>query len=224
MRFTSFAVLAVLSSTNAFAPPSRNLAFSTSNTLYAVSDLEAKLLSEPEPKKTKSKAARKAKEPAPEPIKKSEPIKNGSYDFGGYDFDDKKKKKTRSSPPPKVDPTPAPVAAERKKAAPKERAPKKSKPVVVTPPPRPAPVVKTTVSDPNAGPVGVALGAAPLLLAPLGALVATRDILSKTAARRAVIEEEIAAAEAAKEKKLVNADVDAGGLATAAVSIHFDIS
>merc|ERR1711966_410799 len=69
-------------------------------------------------------------------------------------------------------------------------------------------------SDPNAGPVGVALGAAPLLFAPVAALAAARGALSKTVERREQIQ--AVAAEAAAKKKLEpNPEIDSGGAATA---------
>jgi hypothetical protein len=82
------------------------------------------------------------------------------------------------------------------------------------PPPKPkAPVVV----EPNALRNGVALGAAPLLLAPLVALSAGRSVLAGTKARRERIEKDIAAAEAAKLKKIKESAVDSGGLVGALV-------
>ena len=82
-----------------------------------------------------------------------------------------------------------------------------------------APPKKPVESDPNAGLVGVALGSAPLVLLPLVALSAGREVLSRTAARRAEIEAEIAAQAAAKAKKARDAAVDSAGVAKATVSI-----
>lgn len=65
--------------------------------------------------------------------------------------------------------------------------------------------------------LGVLVGGAPLILAPLAALVAGRDVLTKTAARREVIQKEIAAFEAAQAKKKFQTNVDGGGIAKAAV-------
>ena len=76
------------------------------------------------------------------------------------------------------------------------------------------------VKDPNAGPVGVALGAAPLLVAPLVALSAARGALGKTAARREQIQNDIAEKEAAaKARAAADVSVDAGGVAGALVSL-----
>ena len=75
------------------------------------------------------------------------------------------------------------------------------------------------VKDPNAGPLGVALGAAPLLIAPLIALSAARGALGSTAARREKIQEAIAAKErAAKAKAAASVSVDAGGVIGSLVS------
>ena len=115
-------------------------------------------------------------------------------------------------------------SGEKKKEPIKPRAAARITPVVEKPKPPPkaksvvAPPKKPTESDPNAGLVGVALGAAPLVLVPFVALSAGRDFLTKTAARRAEIEAEIAAAEAAKAKKARDAQVDSAGLAKAGVS------
>ena len=66
--------------------------------------------------------------------------------------------------------------------------------------------------------LGVLVGGAPLILAPLAALVAGRDLLTKTAARREVIQKEIAAFEAAQAKKKFQTSVDGSGITKAAVS------
>lgn len=78
------------------------------------------------------------------------------------------------------------------------------------------------IPEDNAG-LGVLVGGAPLVLAPLAALVAGRDLLTKTAARRAEIQNEIAEFEAAQAKKKRDAEADAGGIVKAAVSSHTKI-
>lgn len=113
-------------------------------------------------------------------------------------------KSTPAKAAPKAVSAPAPVAA---KSAPA--------PVVA----KPAPVVQaTTAADASVIPTGVALGAVPLVLAPLVLLSAGRDTLTKTKARRDELYEQIEkfekAQEAAKNRK-VNAQVDAGGLVQA---------
>jgi hypothetical protein len=70
--------------------------------------------------------------------------------------------------------------------------------------------------DPNAA-AGIALGGAPLVLAPLAALAAGRSVLTGTAARRAKIQKEIEEFEKAKAKKAIQADVDGDALFGAAV-------
>jgi hypothetical protein len=92
------------------------------------------------------------------------------------------------------------------------------------PPPKPKAAPKPVESDANAGLVGIALGGAPLLVAPLVALTAGRSLLSKTVARREQIQKEIAEAAAAKEKKRLQSQVDPGALVKATVrgrKIHF---
>jgi hypothetical protein len=250
MRFSTFAVLSVVATASAFVP-STNKAFTRQQPLFALADLEAKLLAPPEaaPKKAakveKPRPAPKAKvekpKPAPKPSpkaraapvpaptpkvelpparvpsvsssKKSTISKSSStkYDLGGVPEKAKKQMKiqatARTTPKvekPKADfklPSPPKFMAPKAGAAKKVAAPK-------------APVD----SDPSAIPLGVVLGGAPLVLAPLVALAAGREFLSKTAARRSQIEEDIAAREAAKNKPVIGADVDGAGLASAVVS------
>lgn len=102
--------------------------------------------------------------------------------------------------------------------APSIKAPSVNFPKRPKPGPKPKAVAKPSgPADPNAGPVGVALGAAPLVAVPILGLAAARGALSKTAARRAVIQKEMAAAEEARKKKAIQVDVDAGALAKATV-------
>jgi uncharacterized protein HemX len=85
-------------------------------------------------------------------------------------------------------------------------------------PPKPPPKPKApVVVEPNALRNGVALGAAPLLLAPLVALSAGRSVLAGTKARRERIEKDIAAREAARLKKKKESEVDSSGLVIAVV-------
>lgn len=161
----------------------------------------------PEPKKPKAKKEElsllKMKEepaPAPKPVPApAKPTKVSKYDLGGVEGPPKPKKEKPAPAPKPEKKAPAP-RVKKEKPAPKAVAPK-------------APAVK----DPNAVPAGVALGAAPLLLAPIALLGAGRGVLSGTKARREKIQAEIAAAEAAKKKKAVQAEVDGGGVVTALV-------
>jgi len=99
------------------------------------------------------------------------------------------------------------------------KAPSIGIPKLPKPAPKPKAVAKPSApADSNAGPLGIALGAAPLVAVPLVGLAAARGALSKTAARRAQIQKEMAAAEEARKKKSIQADVDAGSLAKATVS------
>lgn len=116
----------------------------------------------------------------------------------------------------------AEAAAKKKSKAkkPKAEKPKAEKPkpkprVPSLPAKRPAPSKAPVEADANAGPIGVALGAAPLVAAPFVALAATRGTLQRTQARRAKIQEEIYAFEVAKAKKQVQADVDGATLGKA---------
>lgn len=209
---------------------------STTTTRMALDDLEAKLLSDKDksaPKRSKPAREKKEKkvkkaapaptpEPTPEPVAETKPAKKGrkskrakksEYDLSGVD---------EVAPP-----RPAPV----KRAArisPRPAPVKKERPVRANPFARKAKAVaapkKDTVKDPNAGTVGVALGAAPLLLAPVVALSAARSALGKTAARRQAIQDGIAAKEAAaKAKADISADVDGGGVFAALVSNSYKI-
>lgn len=200
----------VAGSATGFAPPQRRVAFPQQSALQVSYDLD--LGDEYKPKKGKNAAPAPAPEPEPAP----EPVKAKRTP---------KKQEAAPVPPP---PAPEPVKAKRS-------APKKEP--VAPPAPAPAPVVKAknvkalpkiavpkppskptvvTTKDPNAA-AGVALGGAPLLLAPIAALAAGRSVLSGTAARRAKIQAEIDEFERAKAKKAIQADVDGGALASAVV-------
>jgi hypothetical protein len=166
----------------------------------------------PEPEK-KAKKSKKEPEPEPAPKPAPEPKAAKLTGSGKYDFAEEKSAKTK-----KEKAAPAPKEA-KVKAPPAPKAPKAPKAAVskvVKAPAAPKPVV---VSDPLAKPAGIALGAAPLLLAPIAILGAARGALTGTVARREKIQAEIAAAEIAKKKKQRDAQVDGGGIATAAVSI-----
>jgi hypothetical protein len=180
----------------------------------SLDDLESKLFSEPAPKAArkpapvkKEKAAPKKKEEAPVAVPPPAPAPT---------------KKERASKTKYVELPPAPAPVKAPKAAPvkAERKPREEKP-------RPAPVAKTAVAaaekDPNASTLGVALGAAPLLVAPLVALAGARGALSKTQARRAQIQKEIEekAKEAARKRVERSADADGGGSASAFGSLVF---
>ena len=252
MRFSTIAVLSVLASASAFVP-SANRAFTRSQPLFALEDLEAKLLAPPPPKaakveqKPKPAPREKVEKPKPEPkvkVEKPKPVPRGKA---------QKPKVEAPAPAPAPVPAPAPApvpAAKSTKSTKKlkkgdydfsEIAEKKKAPVKLQAVARTTPKVVTAgkglsfpalptmgknvaapktpvVSDPNAGLVGVALGAAPLLLAPVVALSVGRDFLTKTSARRAEIEKDIAARAAEKARKDKDAEVDAGGLVKAAVS------
>jgi len=247
MKFSA-SIVAVIAATSAVSDVSafgiNNLAvrrstFTSTARTMALDDLESKLLSDPAPTKTKKERAPKKQkkvkapepEPEPEPVveatkskyapkKKEKRVKKANpnaYDLSGVDEVAKPKvtqtKKAPPAPKPKKE-KPAPVKKE--KPAPK---PKKVKPAPVvkaSPPPK---ATSVATKDPNAG-LGVVVGGAPLLLAPLVALSATRGALSKTAARREAIQEAAAEKERqAKAKAAVDTDVDSGGVVGALVSL-----
>lgn len=232
MKFSSFAVLAVVAPLAAgFAPTANQRQFAARSNVAStaprstargamsmeLSDLEKKLLdptpSGPPARASKPKPQPKAKqtkkvEPAPAPTPAPEPVKaKGKKSKGGYDLSGVETSK------PKPAPKPTPVKVEKPKVEkPKKVAPPPKKAAPAAPKPS-APVVK----DDNAVPTGVALGAAPLVLAPLALLGAGRGILSGTKERREKIQKEIADFEAAKQKKAIDSEVDGAGLATALV-------
>ena len=188
---------------------------------------------EPEPEPEPVVEAPKSKY-APKPkVKRVKKVDPNAYDLSGVDEVAKAPepvKKEKPAPKPKKE-KPAPVKKEKPAPVKKEKpAPvKKEKPAPKPKKVKPAPVVKapsppsksTSVAtkDPNAG-LGVVVGGAPLLLAPLVALSATRGALSKTAARREAIQEAAAEKERqAKAKAAIDTDVDSGGIVGALVSL-----
>ena len=201
---------------------------SSSSLHMSLDDLQSKLLTDkPAPVAAAKKSrGRKSKqpEPAPAPTPEPEPVvvaptKKGRKKVEKYvDLGDVEKPKAKAAPAAKPAPKPKIVKAVAPKA-PKAERPLRNK---VAAPPRPvrAVVAKSeAVKDPNAGLVGVALGAAPLLLAPVVALAAAKGALSKTAARREAIQEQIAEKAAAAAKKAEpNPSADAGGIVGAVVS------
>ncbi|KAL3910315.1 MAG: hypothetical protein SGARI_002185 [Bacillariaceae sp.] len=211
MKFSSVAVLAlVANSATGFAPVQRHLTVPRS-ALSVSYDLD--LGDDYAPKKGKKAAPAPAPVPAPVPVPAPAPVKA------------KRTPKAKAPAPAPPAPTPAPEPKAKKvskKKAPEPVAPpapapvvkakkvKAPKPVVVPTPPPKKPVAVTT-KDPNAA-AGVALGGAPLLLAPLAALAAGRSVLSGTSARRQKIQEEMAEFERAKAKKAIQADVDGDAL------------
>lgn len=216
MKFSTVSVLAAIAASSvnnvsAFGVHSklatiyRSTSFPTGLRM-SLDDLEAKLLTPPEPPKANaSKPAKKQapvketkkvveEKPAPAPAKKEKPSKVKYVDVP-------------TPPPAPKDPAPK---VERARPVPKPKA-EQPKPKAVAAVP--------SEKDPNAGTLGVALGAAPLLVAPVVALAAARGALGKTQARRAQIQKEIEEKEAARRAKLVaNPDVDSGGVASAVVS------
>jgi len=82
-----------------------------------------------------------------------------------------------------------------------------------------------TTEAANKLPAGIALGAIPLVVAPLVLLSAGRESLTKTKARRDELYEQIEKFEKAQKEaknRKVNTSVDFGGLFQAAVRIDFD--
>ncbi len=231
MKFAAISVCAALaaSSAGAFVVPStrQNIAFTTALNEVKYDSLEAKLFT-PEPE---SKKAPKKEKPVKE--KKEKPVK------------EKKVKAQKVEPVP--EPTPAPIVEEPKKKGSKKKSSAKYEAIpetpkkVVAPPPKkesakfeapkislpslpkpslPKPSVSSGDKDPNAVPLGIAAGAAPLVLAPFVALGAARSTLSATKARRDAIQKEIEEFEAAEAKRKAKAIASTDGetLAKAVVS------
>jgi outer membrane biosynthesis protein TonB len=198
MRFSSIAVLALVAPVaNAFAPIQRQ--YSAPRTVLKANveyDLDLGIEEVPKPKKGGKKTA-----PAPEPEPKPEPVAAP-------------KSKKRSAAKKVVEPPPAPAPVEKKRKG------KKGKTTPVPPPPPPSSVKKVkTVSSASTSTKasGVALGAAPLVLAPVVLLGAGRSLLQGTKARREKIQKEIDDFEKSKKKNVLEADVDGGDLAKAVV-------
>ena len=194
MRFSSIAVLALVAPVaTAFAPIQRQ--YSAPRTILKANveyDLDLGIEEAPKPKKEAKKKA-----PAPE----SEPVAAP-----------KSKKRSAAKKVVEAPPAPAPVEKKRKE--------KKVKKTPAPPPPPPSPVKKVkTVSSAStstkAG--GIALGAAPLVLAPVVLLGAGRSFLQGTKSRREKIQKEIDEVEKNKKKSILEADVDGGDLAKAVV-------
>ena len=217
MRFPAVAVVATVAASQAgsvaaFVPTSSvgtRQTFSVAQPIMAkksdydlgdLGDLKAYVPPpEPEPKKKEAKKEKAPKAEKPAKVEKPKP---------------KSKKELRME-------AEAAAAAEAKAKAEAEAAEaakkaKKVKAPKAAPKPKAAPVEKAPAdSDPNAGPIGVAVGAAPLVAAPFIALTAARGTLQRTKARRDKIQEEIDAFEAAQAKKKVQADVDGATLTKA---------
>jgi hypothetical protein len=218
MKFSSIAVIAAMAPVaSGFAPFQRQ--FSSPQTSLRAVEYDLDLGFDEPPKKAAKKVA---PPPAPEPVPAPEPAPKA------------KKGKAKKEVAPTPAPAPAPEApkakakkvVEQKPAptpapAPKAKAKKVKPEPKLPPPPPPPPVKKAPVQSASASTKvgGVALGAAPLLAVPALALVAGRSVLTGTVARREKIQKEIDEFEQAKKKKELQADVDVGGLATAAVRI-----
>jgi outer membrane biosynthesis protein TonB len=196
MRFSSIAVLALVAPVaNAFAPIQRQ--YSVPRTVLKANveyDLDLGIEEVPKPKKG-------GKKTAPAPVPEPEPVAAP-----------KSKKRSAAKKVVEAPPAPAPVEKKRKE--------KKVKTAPVPPPPPPSSVKKVkTVSSASTSTKasGVALGAAPLVLAPVVLLGAGRSLLEGTKARREKIQREIDEFEKSKKKNTLQADVDGGDLAKAVV-------
>jgi hypothetical protein len=223
MKFTKLVVLAACAAPAAsFVTPQYKIR-TAFKPLHALEDLEAKLL---EDKPSKAAAARSVAKPsASKPAAKKSAAPVEKLELPSYDS-------FAPSPAPKVAEKPKPVKVEKPKPAPKPRPvppPRPApapKPVAVQKPKPPPPVKKVSPpkppkaperADPNAVPIGLALGAAPLLLAPVALLGAGRSALSGTVARREKIQTEIAKKEAAARKKKLQSELDGNALTGAVV-------
>ena len=176
---------------------------------------------EEEPKKRKQPAPRPRPAPRPKPAKRAPAPRPKPAPKRAPA--PKPVPAPKPAPPPKVEkaprrkaPVPAPRPAPKKvKSAPKRS--RKSPPRVPPPPPK-------SRADPLTVPEGIALGAAPLVAAPVVALAAGRSFLQGTQERRAKIQEDIdrkARIAAEKEKNKIAASKDSGTLTKAGVSNSF---
>lgn len=238
MKFSSLAVFALMSSlASGFAPVNlRQNAYKTtlqkSNDPYDFEGLEKIEFPKPdstpaavkEIKKKAKKVAKEVEKAAPEPKPVGEVKKQTEKVTKKAEKVTKEVEKAIPKPsPPKPEPfknkkitkpelpapKPTPIAPKIESLKPKTP---KQKLALKPPPPKP----KRT--DSNAVPLGIALGGAPLLLAPIIALGAGRDLLSKTKARRDELQKEIEEAEKAKAARKLQAQADPGGIAQALVS------
>jgi len=197
MKFSKIVVFALVAPVaSAFTVPTTSLRYfrseqkNSNNLRMSLDDLESKLLG----KIVAPPAPVVPEPPVPAPVVAEKP---------------KPKPKVKPTPPPKPEPKVA-KAPEVKKPEPKKPAPAPKREVVAKAAPKP-----TTSSGPGTLAAGVALGAAPLALAGLGALAAGRSVLSSTLERREKIQKEI---EQAKKVKIERqTEIDAGGVTTALV-------
>ena len=226
MKFSAITVVAAVSASqvSAFVPSSsvgvRPSAFSVQPQMAKKSDYDLGDLGDlsapvpapvpaPAPAE-KEKAPKKEKAAKPEPAPKAEKPKPKS----------KKQLKAEAEAAAKAEAEAALQAKIEAEAAAAKKAPKQKKEKAPKKAPEPkakaAPVAAPPAdSDPNAGPIGVALGAAPLVAAPFVALSAARGTLQRTKERRDKIQAEIDAFEAAQAKKQISASVDGGDLTKA---------
>lgn len=212
MRFSSIAVLAVVAPVaTGFAPFQRQS--TTPRTILRKVEYDLDLgFDDVAPKKKGGKTAAPAPAPIPEPVPEPPAPKSRK----------RATKKVEAPPAPAPVPEPAPAPKTRAKAK-----KVKPEPVKVAPPPAPTPVVKSappkSTSSASAGTKagGVALGVAPLVLAPVALLSAGRSVLTGTVARREKIQKEIAEFEKAKQKKQLQAEVDGGELTKALVRKNY---
>ena len=210
MRFSSIVVLAAIAPVaNGFAPFQRQ--FSAPRTVLRKVEYDLDLgIDEP----TKKGGKKVKPTPAPEPVPEPAPAPKSKRQSA------KKEVEPKPTPAPapksKAKPEPAPEPAPKAKPK-KESKPKKVKPeaLKIPPPPPPPPRVKEASVATKAS--GVALGAAPLVLAPAALLVAGRGVLTGTVERRAKIQQEIEEIEKAKRKKQLQSEIDTGDLAKAVV-------
>lgn len=234
MKFSATFVASIIAVTTdevaAFGVHYRHAVRSRPSTLrMSLDDLESKVLIEKpirsaavksQPSRNPNKkapTAPSASAPIREPILVADvaPVKKGKRKVDKYvDLGDVETPKAKASAPKSA---PAPKL-ERKNPPPAKKEERPNRIKTPSPPSKPVVARADDVKDPNAGPLGLALGAAPLLIAPLIALSAARGALGNTAARREKIQEAIAAKERAAKAKSASVSVDAGGVIGSLVS------
>lgn len=224
MRFDANVVLALtafISHVSAFGVPKQSRSFTVLRAKSPEYDLTVPVFDTLAPEPVVSKPAKKGKEPKKKAVEVNEVAPEPT-----------KEKKLKKEKPPKkaLQPKPEKVEKPKKEKPQRVEKPKKEKPqkldkvqkvektkekVVKSsssslPKPK-AP--KESPSSPFALPVGVALGAAPLVTLPVLALLASRTTLQNTKDKRDEIQSAIAQTEARKAaRKEKQTDIDLGGL------------
>jgi hypothetical protein len=241
MKFTKLVILAACAApASSFVNPQHKIR-TAFKPLHAIEDLEAKLLDDKPSKKAAAAAEKKSKPAASSSAAKpatagkaaSEKLELPKYESFTSPTPEAAPKKVAEKPPkpapkPKPVPPPRPQPVATPRPAPVPKPAPAPRPVAIKKPPAPPAVKKVSLpkppkapakADPNAVPLGLALGAVPLLLAPVALLGAGRSALAGTVQRREQIQTEIQKKEEAARKKTLQAEVDGSALTGAVVRL-----